>query len=194
MSYLEKEIDSEEKLLKEIEQNTNIKKIVLIGLTQTGKTSIVKTVFEGRQPEDTKSFVATVRLERKKNSFRDQEILTVDVGGQISYFNEAIELMNEQIFSNVYVLVFVVDITDIGNFILARQYLLKSLRNVYQFSKNPKVYLFAHKMDLISEEHKEEALDMVRQYFDIDELKSVEIFPTSIYDETTIQAFEKILG
>ncbi|MHA1222113.1 MAG: hypothetical protein ACTSSG_05165 [Candidatus Heimdallarchaeaceae archaeon] len=112
----------------------------------------------------------------------------------MSYLNEAIELMKEQIFSNVYVLVFVVDITDVGNFILARQYLLKSLRNVYRFSKNPKIYLFAHKMDLFSENHKREALDIVRKYFDIDELKSVEIFPTSIYDETTIQVFEKILG
>ncbi len=193
MSYLRNSKEDEGIFKEEVDKKLNDKKILFLGLTQTGKTSIIKTVFEGRTHEDTESLVATVRLERKKHKFKDHNIYSIDIGGQISYLEEVIEVTKEQIFSQIYAMIFVIEIANVGSYTLSRQYLLRCIRNAYQFSNDPKIYVFAHKMDLITEEYRKEALNVFKRYFDLEQLESVELFSTSIYDDSTIKAVEKIL-
>lgn len=193
MSYLRSSKEDEESFKEDIEKKPDEKKILFMGITQSGKTSIIKTVFEGRAPESTESFVATVRFERMKHDFGDHSIYSFDIGGQIPYLEEAIGSLKQHIFSDIHALIFVVDIANVGTFTLSRQYLLKIIRNALQFSGNPQICLFAHKMDLITDEYKDEALSVFSRYFDLEKLESVELFTTSIYDESAIKAIEKIL-
>ena len=194
MSYLDKEVKDDEQLNREFEKKVSTNKIVFLGLSQSGKTSIIKTVFEGRAPEDTINQVATVRFERMIYDYKDYSIFTYDVGGQISYLDEAIEVTKEEIFTNVKALIFVVDASNIGTFTSSRQYLLKTLRNIYQYSENPGVFIFAHKMDLIKEDYREEAIRVFKEYFDLEQYEALELFETSIYDDSTINAINKILS
>ena len=193
MSYLRGSKEEEEIFKEEVDKKLNDKKILFLGLTQTGKTSIIRTVFEGRTLEDTESLAATLRFERKKHKFKDHKILSIDVGGQISYLEEAIEVTKEQIFSKIYAMIFVIEIANVGSYTLSRQYFLRCLRNAIEFSDNPKICIFAHKVDLITEEYRKEALNVFNKYFEIEKLESVELFSTSIYDDSTIKAVEKIL-
>ena len=194
MSYLDQEVKKEEDQDREFEKKVSTNKIVFLGLSQTGKTSIIKTVFEGRAPEDTTDQVATVRFERMIYNYKDYSLFTYDVGGQISYFDEAIEVTKEEIFSNVKALIFVVDTSNIGTFTPSRQYLLKALRNVHAYSKNPEIFIFAHKMDLITEDYREEAIRVLKEYFDLDQYEAIELYQTSIYDDSTINAIDEILN
>ena len=154
---------------------------------------ISPTVFEGRSPEGTESLAATVRFERMKYDFGDHSIYSFDIGGQTSYLEEAIGFLKQHIFSDVYALIFVVDIANVGDYTLSRQYLLKIIRNAFQLSDDPLIYLFAHKMDLITEDYRDEALTVFSRYFDLEKLESVKLFTTSIYDESAIKAIEEIL-
>ncbi len=194
MSYLDQDIKEEENLIEEMVSDTSSSKILFLGLTQTGKTSIIKTVFEGRAPEDTEDLVATVRFERMKYNYNDHKIFTYDVGGQISYLEEAIEVSKQEIFANVKALIFVIEAVNLGAYASSRQYLLRALRNVYQYSDDPRVYVFAHKMDLITEDNRDDAMRVFKQYLDLDKLENVVLFQTSIYDNSTIEAMEKILN
>ncbi len=193
MSYLSDTIENEENLKENIEKRTRGKKILFLGLSQSGKTSIVKTVFEKRPPEGTVDLDATVRFDRALYNYKDHQIYTFDVGGQISFLEEAIEIQKEHIFSDVFALIFVVDITNVGTYTSSRQYLLRTIRNVYELSDNPKIVLLAHKQDLIEEKYREEALRVFQTYFDLEKLESVQLKTTSIYDNSLPEVFNEIL-
>ena len=195
MQYMDQELHKEEEEFNaEWEEKLSADKILLLGLSQSGKTSIIKTVFEGRSPEDTHNLTATIRFERIIYSYKDHSICTYDVGGQISYLEEAIEVTKQQVFSDVKALIFVVDASNIGTFKTSRQYLLRALRNVYEYNDNPGVFIFAHKMDLITEEYRKEAIRVFQEYFNLEQYESIQLFQTSIYDDSTLNAIDMILG
>ncbi|MFW9852171.1 MAG: ADP-ribosylation factor-like protein [Candidatus Thorarchaeota archaeon] len=185
MSYLDK-ISSKEK-------EHNGKKILLLGLTQSGKTSIIKTFFEGMTPEDTESLDATIKFESNSYGFNDHKIQVYDVGGQIVYLEEAIEKNKERIFTDVKSLIFVIELPNMSTYELSRQYLLRILKNVYLYSDNPETYVFAHKIDLISKEYRDEAVRVFKKYFAIEEVKKIKVFQTSIYESTSKKALKEIL-
>jgi hypothetical protein len=76
---------------------------------------------------------------------------------------------------------------------LSRQYLLRILKNVYLYSDNPETYIFAHKIDLISKEYRDKAVQVFKKYFAIEEVKRIKVFQTSIYESTSQKALEEIL-
>jgi len=112
---------------------------------------------------------------------------------RVKRFREAIEINKQEIFSKVKIMIFVMDASNLGTFTLSRQYLMRSLRNVYQYSDNPRICLFAHKMDLISQENRAAAMRVFREYLDLDKFENIEVFETSIFDNSTIDAFKTIL-
>jgi len=174
-------------------KNQKSEKILLLGLTQSGKTSIIKTYFEGMTPEDTESLDATIKFESNSYSLNDHKIQVYDVGGQIVYLEEAIEKNKERIFTDVKIMIFVIELPNMSTYELSRQYLLRVLKNVYLYSDDPKTYIFAHKIDLISEEYRDKAVQVFKKYFAIDEVKRIKVFQTSIYENTSEKALKEIL-
>ena len=185
MSYLDK------KSAKEKDQNG--KKILLLGLTQSGKTSILKTFFEEMTPEATTSLAATTKFESNLYDFNNNKIQVYDVGGQIVYLEEAIEKNKERIFTDVKIMIFVIELPNLSTYELSRQYLLRVLKNVYLYSDDPKTYIFAHKIDLISEEYRDKAVQVFKKYFAIQDVKKIKVFQTSIYESTSQKALKEIL-
>lgn len=105
-------------------------KIVILGLSQSGKTSIRQVVFEGFAPQATSLNPATVRINRKLFNFAGSSINLVDVGGQSSYLNELFEKYTERTFSDLKALIYVVDISDASNIMRSKYYFDLTLDNL----------------------------------------------------------------
>ena len=193
MSYLEEEIKESDRLVEELVDNKFGKKILFTGLSQSGKSSIIQTVFEGRTPESTTDMKATVGFTRKQIDYRGIMLFVFDLGGQISYLEDAFNLLKQSMFSNLEILVFVIDSANFGEYDKARQYFFRALRNIEEFCKGAKIVIFAHKMDLLSNDEREERKNMITNIFGLNNLENVELYQTSIYEETIFDAIETIV-
>ena len=100
----------------------NPDKIIIMGLGASGKSSITSIIFEGKQPEDVKNYHATIQYERTPVSLiKDLQIL--DCGGQDSFITAFLgEEKSEFIFSDLKVLIWVVDISDSKNVSTSKYY------------------------------------------------------------------------
>ena len=95
----------------------NMKKIVLMGLANAGKTCIYERVFEGKKPWELVHQAAT-----KGISYKDYEIGSMskpviwDLGGQQQYLDEYHGPLRDNIFRKASILLYVIDITDYDRF------------------------------------------------------------------------------
>ena len=105
MSYLFDELSGKEEAKATVED-----KILLMGLQAAGKTAIKDVVFFNKQPGEVDDYMATVHYQRQ---FLDEEqtSMIIDSGGQESYWNEAVTHFRHLVFSNVKLLVWIVDVT-----------------------------------------------------------------------------------
>ncbi len=194
MSYLEKEMQQEEFVAKELDKGDFGHKLLFIGLAQTGKSSIIKVVFEGLKPEETSEVLATVRYQRKLIDFSGYSLNVYDVGGQITYLEEAFVALRESIFSHLKTLFFVVDSSKINQLEEAKNYFKRALRNAEEYSKGAHIIVLTHKMDLIPDEKKEFTFNKITEFFEIDKYDNVNAFSTSIFDESIFEAIEETLS
>jgi len=191
MSYLEKVIEEEEFVAKEIEKGDFGHKLLFIGLSQTGKSSIIKVVFEGVKPEETSKILATVSFQRKLIDFSGYSLNVYDVGGQITYLEEAFVALRESIFSHLKTLLFVIDSEKVGELNDAKNYFKRAISNVNDYSKGAKIFVLTHKIDLIPEEKREKVFKKIIDFFEIDKYDNVKAFATSIFDESIFKALEE---
>ena len=105
-------------------------KIVILGLSQSGKTSIRQVIFEGFTPESTSMNPATVRINRKLFNLAGSAINLFDVGGQTNYLNEVFQQYQERTFSDVKVVIFVIDISDAANIMRSKYYFDLTIENI----------------------------------------------------------------
>ncbi|MHA1829586.1 MAG: ADP-ribosylation factor-like protein, partial [Candidatus Heimdallarchaeaceae archaeon] len=124
-------------------------KVAILGLSQSGKTSIRQVIFEGFAPEATSQNPATVRINRKLFNMAGSSINLFDVGGQSNYLNEVFQQYQERTFSDVKAVIFVVDVSDAANVMRSKYYFDLTVENVKKISSSAKIYVFAHKMDVV---------------------------------------------
>ncbi len=194
MSYLENEIADEDVLIRDLDKSEFGSKLLFLGLAQTGKTSIIQVVFENKAPETTEGIPATVGVRRKLVDFSDISLNVYDVGGQITYLEEAFVDLRESIFSRIKALFFVVDTSRHDDFEIAKMYFRRAIRNLNEYSPEGKTVVLAHKMDLVSTKEREKAISFITEIFELEDYSEVEIFETSIYEKTLMDAVEKALG
>ena len=193
MSYLEDEVGKEKDLINEVETSKIGSKVLFIGLSQSGKTSIIQVVFEGRAPVQTEQLQATVRFSRKKVEFSDLTLFIFDVGGQTVYLEEIFETQKATVFSNVKVLFYVVDAANFGAFHTSQSYFIRTIRTIHELNKDAKICILAHKMDLIPVTERNSTIQSISDIFSLDKLEGVKIFQTSIYEDSIINVMENVL-
>jgi hypothetical protein len=66
-------------------------RVLMVGLTQSGKTSIIQVAFEGMLPEDTINNQATGRFRTRKVDLLGSIISVIEVGGQAKFVAKHIE-------------------------------------------------------------------------------------------------------
>lgn len=168
-------------------------KLLLMGLGESGKSTVASIIFKGKKPNEIKEYKATLGYEREIKNFLGDEIQIFDCGGQDSYINELLGEKAEFMFSNVRVLVWVVDSSNFENFSNSRFYYRISAQKLKEYSPYATIFCLFHKMDLIVENKREQVFETMEQYFEPPVNILQKNYSTSIFQQTIFDAFGIIL-
>ncbi|HME51964.1 MAG TPA: ADP-ribosylation factor-like protein [Candidatus Lokiarchaeia archaeon] len=119
------------------------KKILLLGLDNAGKTSIVNLVI--KKIRNVVSIAPTKGVNWSEAEIFGQKIVIHDLGGQKKYKKKYIE--NTSYFDATDVMIFVIDLQDRDRYDIALEYFDKALENLDKLQLKPKLFVFLHKFD-----------------------------------------------
>jgi len=151
-------------------------------------------IFANFLARDTQSFSSTVSVERGQVRFLGDLVLNLwDCGGQQQYIKSYFTTERELIFSNVSVLIFVLDVmsnqvdADLDDY---RQ----CVRHLGQYSPQAKLFCLIHKMDLIPRDEKKRIFTGISTQLKTDSLPfKPTCYQTSIWEETLYKAWSSII-
>jgi len=170
----------------------NMKKIVLIGLSNAGKTCIYERVFEGKKPWELIHQTVT-----KGIAYKDYKIgpmtkpMIWDLGGQQQYLDEYHGPLRKNIFRKASILLYIVDITDYDRFDNSRIEFEWGVNQILSFNPNAKINVFLHKSDLIHD--KDSIVSHIRKEFAKNISHEITYHLTSIFDESLFKAWSDII-
>jgi len=173
-----------------------LQKVLLMGKSGAGKTSMRSIIFANYLARDTMRLGATIDVEHSHVRFLGNLVLNLwDCGGQEAFMENYFELQRDHIFRNVQVLIYVFDIES-RELAKDMEYYASCLQALKQNSKSAKVFCLVHKMDLIPEEQREEVflqrqLELLRLAQPLG--LQVACFKTSIWDETLYRAWSQMV-
>ena len=174
MSYLFDELYGDKDDAPEVED-----KILLMGLQAAGKTAIKDVVFFDKMPDDMVDYMATVHYQRHFID-EEQKSLVIDSGGQEAYWNEAVTHFRHLVFSNVKLLVWVVDVTKPELFEESERRFSFTIRQFKKENPDGCITVLCHKVDLVTPERMVVLHQHIRELFD-DGRFQIEFENTSIY-------------
>ena len=91
-------------------------KILLMGKAKVGKTSMRSIIFANKAPEETKQLGFTENVNETHSKFLGKLYLDLyDCGGQEDFVKQYLESRRDKIFSDVGVLIFVVEAENYDN-------------------------------------------------------------------------------
>lgn len=159
-------------------------KVLFMGLGASGKSSIRSVVFEGKSVDDVKDYNATINYTRSTKSIIDSAFQIFDCGGQESFISVFVGEQAEFIFSDVAILIWVVDVSNFDAVSTSKFYFDHAVRRLSEFSSDAVIFCLFHKIDLLLPDMKSQVLETMETYF-ISE-KGIKIFyrGTSIYDQS----------
>ncbi|KAF3985495.1 hypothetical protein FT663_05269 [Candidozyma haemuli var. vulneris] len=172
------------------------KKLLLMGRSGSGKSSMRSIIFSNYSAFDTRRLGATIDVEHSHLRFLGNMTLNLwDCGGQDVFMDNYFTTQKDHIFKMVQVLIHVFDVEsksinkDIDIFV-------KSLTNLQKFSPDAKIFVLLHKMDLVQIDKREELfvimMDKLQKISNPFQFKLVG-FPTSIWDESLYKAWSSIV-
>lgn len=172
------------------------KKLLLIGRSGSGKSSMRSIIFSNYTAFDTHRLGATIDVEHSQLRFLGNVTLNLwDCGGQNSFIENYLTTQRDHIFNLVEVLIYVFDIgsqevpKDMETF-------KRCLDNLQEFSPNAKVFVLLHKMDLVRVDRREQVFNatMMTLHAHANEFKfQLTGFATSIWDESLYKAWSAIV-
>jgi len=170
------------------------KKVLLMGKSGSGKTSMRSIIFANYIARDTRRLGATIDVEHSHVRFLGNLVLNLwDCGGQEAFMENYFAAQRENIFRNVEVLIYVFDVES-RELEKDMHYYQSCLEAILQFSPDTKIFCLIHKMDLVQEDQrelifKERETDLKRLSRPLD----CTCFRTSIWDETLYKAWSTIV-
>lgn len=180
--------------LKQLKSESS-RKIILLGLSQAGKTSIRDVVFGGKAPEETENYAATLNYERQIEQVADEPVTVMDLGGQEVFLKRFLSSMSSFIFSNVAVLVFICEITTPDKFPQSLKAFVEGVTRLEEMSDvQPAIYVLLHKTDLMPDlTQRAERMEFLMELFqDGASNMNITFLQTSIYDNSIHEAFKRI--
>ncbi|KAF4120728.1 hypothetical protein GMORB2_2732 [Geosmithia morbida] len=184
------------------------KKVLLMGKSGSGKSSMRSIIFSNYIARDTRRLGATIDIDLSHVKFLGNLTLNLwDCGGQEAFMENYLSQQRVHVFSNVGVLIYVFDIEsrDVDRDLATYVAILSAL---LQFSSTARIYILIHKMDLVVPSARETMYDdrvrLVRQ-------KTAEFahslggsdgaaaavdlvpFATSIWDQSLYKAWASII-
>ncbi|EJD02215.1 uncharacterized protein FOMMEDRAFT_168728 [Fomitiporia mediterranea MF3/22] len=169
------------------------KKVLLMGASGSGKTSMRSVIFSNNQASLTSRLGATIDVEQNHVRFLGDLILNLwDCGGQDSFMESYTTTQRSTIFQHVGVLIYVFDVEsrDMGKDL---SYYCGCIDALRKYSPDAAVFLLVHKMDLVRSARKSILERKTRELRDASQDVGVTVFGTSIYDESLYKAWSRIV-
>ncbi|XP_076638715.1 ras-related GTP binding A/B [Colletes latitarsis] len=170
------------------------KKVLLMGKSGSGKTSMRSIIFANYIARDTRRLGATIDVEHSHVRFLGNLVLNLwDCGGQEAFMENYFASQRDNIFRNVEVLIYVFDVES-RELDKDMHYYQSCLEAILQNSPDAKIFCLVHKMDLVQEDQR----DLIFREREED-LKRLSLplectcFRTSIWDETLYRAWSSIV-
>ncbi|KAF4608201.1 GTP-binding protein gtr1 [Pleurotus pulmonarius] len=168
------------------------KKVLLMGASGSGKTSMRSLIFSNNPASLTARLGATIDVEQNHVRFLGDLILNLwDCGGQDAFMDSYLTTQRSTIFKHVGVMIYVFD-AETREMNKDLEYYRDCLDGLRTYSPEASVFLLVHKMDLARDRN---AVFTKKQK----ELTTasaealVHIFGTSIYDESLYKAWSSIV-
>ena len=182
------------------------KKVLLMGRAHSGKTSMRSIIFANYLARDTMRLSATLDVEHHHVRFLGDLVLNLwDCGGQDAFYESYFERDRETIFRSVELLIYVFDIES-NNPNKDFEHFAGVLEAIEENSPDARIFALVHKMDLVHEDQRLEIFQdrkqLITDYckecgFDTSlrgcSLGQLQVFGTSIWDETLYTAWSKIV-
>lgn len=170
------------------------RKILLMGKSGSGKTSMRSIIFSNYIAKDTRRLGATIDVEHSQVRFLGDLVLNLwDCGGQQAFMENYLSSQREHIFRNVAVFIYVLDVES-------REpdkdlyYYKNCLEAIKSNSKDAMIYCLVHKMDLVNDQVAEQVYqDRVRELKRRADPLKVTCFGTSIWNESLYRAWSGIV-
>ncbi|MHA1104113.1 MAG: ADP-ribosylation factor-like protein [Promethearchaeota archaeon] len=161
-------------------------KIVVIGLSNAGKTTILRKFGGQIGIKDLAKLPPTKGVERKEIVTSDMALILWDFGGQEEYRN--VYLSNpDKYFLKVDLVIYVIDLQDSDNYEKSINYFKQILEVFNKLEENPYILIFIHKFDPDVKENPEIILnvelikDMIKDVFQENKRFEYETYFSSIY-------------
>jgi len=169
-----------------------IKKIVLTGLSNAGKTCIYERVFEGKKPWELIHSASTKGIAYREYTVGSMATPMIwDLGGQQQYLDEYHGVLRNDIFRKASILLYVLDVTDVDRFESSRLELEWGVSQIILFNPKAKIHFFFHKIDLIHD--KKELISNLKKLFSQNISHEIIYHSTSIFDESLFKAWSEII-
>ncbi|KAL2022348.1 hypothetical protein VTK56DRAFT_5415 [Thermocarpiscus australiensis] len=134
-------------------------KVLLMGKSGSGKSSMRSIIFSNYLARDTRRLGATIDIDLSHVKFLGNLTLNLwDCGGQEAFMENYLSQQRAHVFSNVGVLIYVFDIEsrDVERDLATYVNIISAL---VQYSRDAKVFVLIHKMDLIQPMTREAVFD-----------------------------------
>lgn len=170
------------------------RKVLLMGRSESGKTSMRSIIFANYIARDTMRLGVTIDVEHSHVRFLGNLVLNLwDCGGQEGFLESYLTTQRDHIFRNVEVLIYVFDIESREHQKDMKNY-KSCIEAISQNSKDAKVFCLVHKMDLVPEDQrdtlfKQKELEIKQNSLPL----KPTCFRTSIWDETLYKAWSSIV-
>ncbi|XP_045130624.1 ras-related GTP-binding protein A [Portunus trituberculatus] len=170
------------------------KKVLLMGKSGSGKTSMRSIIFANYIARDTSRLGATIDVEHSHVRFLGNLVLNLwDCGGQEAFMENYFASQRDNIFRNVEVLIYVFDVES-RELEKDMHYYQSCLEAILQNSPEARIFCLIHKMDLVQDDQRD--IIFHEREEDLKRLsKPLECvcFRTSIWDETLYKAWSSIV-
>ncbi|KAF8912025.1 Gtr1/RagA G protein conserved region-domain-containing protein [Gymnopilus junonius] len=169
------------------------KKVLLMGASGSGKTSMRSLIFSNNPASLTARLGATIDVEQNHVRFLGDLILNLwDLGGQDSFMDSYLTTQRATIFQHVGVMIYVFDV-ETREMAKDLEYFRDCMTGLKQYSPEAAVFLLVHKMDLVREPRQPTFLKKKQELEEVSGDTQVNVFGTSIYDESLYKAWSNIV-
>ncbi|PWI49251.1 hypothetical protein CEE45_02605 [Candidatus Heimdallarchaeota archaeon B3_Heim] len=175
-----------------LRRRKKVSKVLILGLAESGKSTIIKVVNEGKIPSKDDDYNATIDYERKQKVVAGTELTIFDLGGQTAFLDRFTGELSEFIFTGVKSFVFVVDSIEIKNISRAKYYLDLAVKKLAQFSPEATLFIFQHKADLIPKKMKQEVRKTIEDYLGSGIPKKIKYYETSVFSDSIFKAMGEV--
>ncbi|MFO8017768.1 MAG: ADP-ribosylation factor-like protein [Promethearchaeia archaeon] len=141
-------------------------KIILLGLDNSGKTSIVYSLQKRKGLHNYSNISPTKNHNIEEINTNEKEYIIWDIGGQtrnredfLSEFEIKVEGTNK--------IIYVIDVQDIERYDKALQYLSEVIENLKKCSLNVKISVFLHKFDPHLTINRQKLQELIREIEDL---------------------------